>query len=286
MNRFLIYSFILILSISCKYMRKPDDPDCLTLFSGESYCPETFKIYSQNVQDSFKIFISLPVDYEMPDLNFPVVYLLDANVTFDIVNIIMKTFSYSGLQDQAILVGVGYSDPIALDTLRERDLTYPALPEIPGSGGAPEFYSFLDEELIPEINNRYRTIPGENTIAGHSLGGYFVMYSLLYGTQKNNLAFRNYVSGSPDFSYGNNYLINLENELSDSVFSLPARVFLAAGTIEESDSIFLVFCNQFREHDYRACDIQAYLLNGYDHMDALVPTLSKGLRFALDHRAE
>src|SRR5262245_8522155 len=83
-------------------------------------------LYSKSVEDSFSISISLPNEYDASKKNkFPVVYILDANVYFDIFTSIMKSYSEVGLIPPAILVGVGYKDLQTMDSLRYRDYTYP-----------------------------------------------------------------------------------------------------------------------------------------------------------------
>ena len=74
-------------------------------------------LFSENVKDSFSIFVSLPKDYaKKKNQNFPVIYLLDANVYFDIIADAMNE-----IHSKAILVGIGYKDFVMMDSLRNRD---------------------------------------------------------------------------------------------------------------------------------------------------------------------
>ena len=59
------------------------------------------------------------------------------------------------------------------NTQRSRDFTPTHVASGPysaGSGGAAAFLRFMKEELIPQIESRYRTLP-QRTLVGHSLGG-------------------------------------------------------------------------------------------------------------------
>lgn len=91
----------------------------------------TFRMYSKNVSDTFSISINLPNDYnEQTSNKYPVVYLLDANLYFDIVATTLNKYSDVGLAPSVILVGIGYKDFPTMDSLRTRDDTYPtAIPE-------------------------------------------------------------------------------------------------------------------------------------------------------------
>ena len=63
-----------------------------------------------------------------------------------------------------IVVGIGNTD-------RTRDLT-PSRAKVesyPTSGGGDKFLEFIQSELIPEIEKRYRTAP-YRIFAGHSFG--------------------------------------------------------------------------------------------------------------------
>ena len=77
--------------------------------------------------------------------NYPAVYILDANVAFDMISTLMKLVS-NGLDcKQAIYIGVGYKDFMIMDSLRGRDYSYPHKDGIPGSGGGKLFTTFLQE---------------------------------------------------------------------------------------------------------------------------------------------
>ena len=83
------------------------------------------------------------------------------------------------------------------NTQRRRDLTPPT--EVasdraiaPQVGGSAAFRRFIGEELIPEIERRYRTTP-ERSIIGESLAGLFVVETLL----EEPSLFRHYVAFDP-----------------------------------------------------------------------------------------
>src|SRR5688572_21966388 len=81
-------------------------------------------LFSKSVNDTFSIFVNLPADYSPQDkIKYPVVYILDANLYFDIMAVVIKKYAEVGLLSQSILVGIGYKDFQTMDSLRSRDYT-------------------------------------------------------------------------------------------------------------------------------------------------------------------
>ncbi len=140
-------------------------------------------LYSRSVADSFTVSISLPTGYKATQhKKYPVVFLLDGNLYFDIMATTLRKYTEVGLSPDVILVGIGYKDFSTMDSLRTRDDTYPvAIPEyeMSTSGGAPEFLSFIARELVPYIEKHYHTDSSKRVLMGHSLGGYFTTFALL-----------------------------------------------------------------------------------------------------------
>jgi predicted alpha/beta superfamily hydrolase len=85
-----------------------------------------------------------------------------------------------GLIRPVIIVGIP-------NTQRRRDLTGPTRFKedsaiAPKVGGSNAFRRFIAEELIPEIDRRYRTTP-ERSIIGESLAGLFIVETFLLTPQ-------------------------------------------------------------------------------------------------------
>lgn len=157
----------------------------------------------------YRIFVSVPAG-EPPAQGYGVLVVLDANAYFgtaaDTMNL-LRQFPMMPekrkLADAAptLVVGVGYpgDEPINGER-RTWDFVPPArnpasLERLrgPKPGGADAFTTFLVEELRPAIASAYRVNAGRQTLAGHSLGGYYVLHALATQPQ----AFQRYVSLSP-----------------------------------------------------------------------------------------
>ena len=282
MKLLLLIGLLIPLTICCKRheLTRKDKDDLTTFLTMDPVVQTSFNLYSRTVKDTFKIFICLPKKYENSKDTYPAVYVLDANVAFDMISTLMKLVS-NGLDcKQAIYIGIGYKDFMVMDSLRGRDYSYPQRDGIPGSGGGKLFSAFLRNELIPYIDSVYRTKISDNTLIGHSLGGYYVFYNMLSNAVENKPMFKNFVAGSP-FVINDKYLVELEQTLWTKTDSLPAKLFMCSGTIGDVDSMLMVFTEIFKKRNYKGFEFKSIVLKDFDHMDALVPTWSKGLRYIL-----
>lgn len=149
-------------------------------------------LQSDILGESRQIQIALPASYpDYPDQHYPVLYLLDGESNFHYITGLMNRLmrgSYP-IVPEMIVVGI-------INTDRTRDLTPSVVtPESVDvamrgrigtkNGGNSEFFAFMEEELMPEIKNRYR-INDFKIMIGHSFGGITALNHLLNGHQKMN----------------------------------------------------------------------------------------------------
>lgn len=187
------------------------------------------QLYSQEVRDSFSIFVHLPKNYNASaKAKYPVVYLLDGNAYFDLLSEFFEKQN-----TEAILVGVGYKNAWFMDSLRQRDYTFPESKHLSVSGGAASFRQFIIKELIPHIENKYRVNRNKRLLAGHSLGGYFVLYCMEMEQKEKIPHFSDYLAVSPSLDYADYYL--LRNHLWYSEGSSDQTLYLAYGSEEKNE---------------------------------------------------
>jgi predicted alpha/beta superfamily hydrolase len=244
--------------------------------------------------------VSLPNDYnEQQSQKYPVVYLLDANLYFDIVATALNKYSYVGLTPSVILIGVGYKDFPAMDSLRSRDDTYPvAIPEyeMDVSGGADRFLSFLNTELVPRIDQDYRTDTSKRMLMGQSLGGYFTAYAFLQALMGKTNCFDSYIAASPAIHYNNYWLLKQLKEIAVAkAKSDKIDIYITYGGLEDEESEsdpgimkLADLTNQLsaflsvKQAD--AVKYKADVFSNLDHMDTQLPTFIKGLQWALSEK--
>lgn len=140
-------------------------------------------IDSKILGEKSKVFIELPKDY-LTSEKYPIVYVLDGAYNFKFSSEAVKLLYQNERIPPCIVIGI-------TSTNRERDFTpagdsnWQPPREMHAAGGADKFLKYLEEELIPAIDKKYRTQPFR-TIIGHSLGAYWPCMRF----QQNHTSFR------------------------------------------------------------------------------------------------
>lgn len=134
------------------------------------------EIKSVELNEKRLLNIYLPEGYNEKDtLNYPVIYLLDGSADEDFIHIVglvqFNSFEWVNEMPKSIVVGIANTD-------RRRDFTFPTNIEehskdYPTTGGSLKFISFIEKELQPFIEKKYRA-NSSKTIIGQSLGGLLV----------------------------------------------------------------------------------------------------------------
>ena len=140
-----------------------------------------FPFYSHKLQDTISVEIALPDGYDgSPNKAYPSIYLLDANYFFDDepgtlddylirgegMTKIVRTLAANGKIPSSILIGIGYT---------EDQRSKFTLEDVAG------FYKFFIDELIPEIESKYRVSKSGNdrVLFGYSGSAHFSTYAFL-----------------------------------------------------------------------------------------------------------
>ncbi|MCK8481704.1 alpha/beta hydrolase [Psychroserpens algicola] len=157
-------------------------------------------LQSKILNENRPLIVSLPKDYETSNLTYPVLFLLDGSVN----NLIDARLIIHNLRLEIIIVAITNTD-------RDRDMMPISRPSYEVENPKAEnFISFLETELVPYIDKKYRT-NGQKTIRGRSLSGLFVMYAFLSKPE----LFDNYIGNCAGwFADMNTYF----NKLADKSF--------------------------------------------------------------------
>ena len=166
---------------------------------------EKVTIKSNALDEERQMLIYLPAGYDRTATKYHVLYLLDGGYHFFHVSGIVQFLSSQGLIPQMIVVAIRNVD-------RNRDFSPSHVEAIPTSGGAEKFMFFLSDELIPYIDDNFRT-QSYRILVGHSFGGTFATYALL---EKPDL-FDAYIAISPYLQFDNELLVKqAETDLKSS----------------------------------------------------------------------
>jgi len=232
---------------------------------------------SSNTGRDYDIYVQLPANYtEETWKNYPVLYVLDGQWDFKLLDSIYGGLLYDDYIPEIIIIGITYSGPNPdYDVLRAMDYTPVAVNFLPGSGDAPKFHTFLKEELIPFIESTYRADSSNRILMGSSYGGLFTLYALFTEPE----LFTGYVSASPAVPYGSQFIRKQESEYFSKRQDLPVRLFISVGDQEELFEPVKAFAQALTERDYNGLLIQSMIIEGERHAGNKPEAYNRGLRF-------
>lgn len=141
-------------------------------------------IHSKILDENRPILISKPNGYDQSNEKYFVVYVLDGNINMYFTTGIAELLYQAGYP-RLLIVGIP-------STYRTRDLTPSKAEEASSGGGADNFMKFIENELMPYVNNNYRAHE-YSVLVGHSYGGLFATHVL----EKNHDLFDAYVAITP-----------------------------------------------------------------------------------------
>lgn len=190
----------------------------LEIYSQSQIIYEEFE--SNKLNESRRLKIQLPRDYEAnTEKVYPIVIVLDANYLFEPVAGNVDYFSYWEDMPESIVVGIMQGEK------RYDDCNYDSTNFMPDGIGA-DFFEFIGLELIPFIDNNYRT--AKFTIAvGHDFTANFINYFLF----KDPPMFNGYINLSPDLAP------YMDERLPERIPQIQSKIFyyLATGSDDIKD---------------------------------------------------
>jgi predicted alpha/beta superfamily hydrolase len=226
---------------------------------------------------NYDIYVLLPPNYaQNPQKKYPVLYVLDGQWDFKLLDSIYGGLLYDEFVPEMIIVGITYSGEDAdYNALRAMDYTPVRDPFVAGSGDAPKFFAFLKEQLIPFIESEYRADASQRVLMGSSYGGTFTLYALFSEPG----LFSGYVAASPAVPYGGRFAFEQEAEYAASHKDLPVRLFLSVGGIEELRLPVEEFMHILSERNYTGLEMETRIIEGERHAGNKPEAYNRGLRF-------
>ena len=221
---------------------------------------EKVEFRSGILNEDRSINIYLPNGYNADSIQkYPVIYLLDGSIDEDFIHISgivqFASFSWIEMIPESIVVGISNVD-------RKRDFTFPSknsrdLKEFPTTGKSERFINFIEKELQPIIESRYKT-DSNKTLIGQSLGGLLATEILM---KKPDL-FDNYIIVSPSIWWDDKSLLKFTPNSYTSKKSIYIGVGKEGyGMEEDAEALFTklnlikkentdLFFEYYPEHDH------------------------------------
>ncbi len=272
----ILLAFIILFNNSCKSPKEN--------FSSKKYqhietkYTEIKQIVSAEVDDTFYVYIRLPKNYNESNKRFPVLYLLDGDISFNMATSVVRYLQFDKSVPDLIIVAPAYGTMMNDDeqNYRERDYTFSDFKNANESGGGYNYSNFLMTELIPTIDSSYRT-NGKRILNGYSLGGLFVLNTLIESTNK----FQYFIAGSP-------YLENDIQRLTDQVENMTIsqvvkKLFVSVGELEDKKTYhnqIKTLTSQLEKID--GLEIKFVEFNNGTHFTCPSEALTYGLKYIFE----
>ncbi len=167
----------------------PDCPDCGL---------RELRLESRALGEPRLVRIRLPEGYARGAGRYPVVYVLDGDDHLDHTAATAAFLARQGAMPPCIVVAVRNVD-------RARDFTptrAAAAGAYPTAGGAARFLAFLSGELVPAVDQGFRTAPFR-ILSGHSLGGLLALHALATAPE----TFQAYLAASPSAAWDDGLVV-------------------------------------------------------------------------------
>ncbi|WP_432670983.1 alpha/beta hydrolase [Flavobacterium sp. SM2513] len=185
------------------------------------------EIHSKVLSEIRILNIYLPDGYSTNDtITYPVTYLLDGSADEDFIHVVglyqFNNFPWIDRVPKSIVVGIANVD-------RKRDFYFPTTivedkKRNPTSGESAKFISFIENELQPFIEKKFKT-NASKTIIGQSAGGLLATEILIKKPQ----LFNKYIIISPSVWWDNCSILKEKSEIYDDHFKGPIAIYVGVG---------------------------------------------------------
>lgn len=179
---------------------------------------------------AYRIFTAVPKE-AAPKGGYPVIYMVDGNRMLPIAA--RRMAENPALK--AVFVGIGYPTDNQEEIVRLRyfDLTPPTPDDlipvhfnVPKTGGRDAFFDFIDNQVKPEIEKRFKIDEDRQALFGHSLGGLFTLYALFNHTA----SFQSYSAADPSIWWNNRSILKDKDQFIASFKHAPRPIRLLIET--------------------------------------------------------
>ena len=236
------------------------------------------EVKSSIVAQTYELAVSLPAKYdENTTQQYPVVYVMDGQWNFSLVENIAGRLTHDNLIPDAIIVGVTWGgDAPDYVKLRNRDYTPVVIPDFDDSGGADKFLDVLQKELIPYIEKHFRN-SSERVITGSSFGGLIAGYAF---AQKPEL-FNKYIISAGSFrTLSDSFIDEKLSKLTTNQLRDNTRVYLGCGELDQCSVDSTKFAAKLNALKLPNLEVKFQLVELLGHVSVEPVSYTNGLQMA------
>lgn len=219
-------------------------------------------IHSKFTGRDHELVVVLPSSFASnPDKKYPVLYYLDAYWDTPLLASTYGNLVYDNVVPEFIMVGLSYPSTANYDKERRIDYTITAAEE--SSGKADLFLNFIQKEVAPLIETKFRGLATDRVLSGNSLGGLFTVAAAYKAPD----FFSGFVAMSPAASWDKGALFKLDEDYAKQHKSLNGRMFISYGTTEYPSfrDPIIQLQKQLAARQYKGFELMNYAMDGLDH---------------------
>jgi uncharacterized protein len=237
---------------------------------------------SKFVGDRFLIQCYIPEQKAIPTDSLPIVFVLDADMSFGLVYDIVRWMNWGREIPVVAVVGISYGTgqkdwwaKRSRDFSESKDATK-HWGDWPLAGGAANFKSFIEKELFQFLETEYKLKGDSKTIIGLSFGGLFCA-DILFSKPE---LFENYIILGPAFLWNDKEIFKQESKFAENHSTLNANVFTSIGSLDNEDvkTPWIEFTNQVKSRNYKGLTLDTWTVENEDHLSMLPASVTRGLR--------
>jgi predicted alpha/beta superfamily hydrolase len=238
--------------------------------------PQRLEIHSKVLNEDRVVWVRLPSGYEQTKAVYPVLYQTDAPEHVNETGGIIDYLVTHERMPQLILVGIANTDRTRDLTPSHADMKAPdgTVNQFPTSGGADKFLDFIQTELMPEIERRYRTAPYK-IFAGHSFGGLLAVHTLI---SRSNL-FDAYIAISPSLQWDDGKTLHQAQQFFAAQKELKKTLFFSLANEGNTPNPMGTNFDEFRK------TLETHPVKGFEWKSARYPDEDHGSTTFLAHYA-
>lgn len=237
---------------------------------------------SKFVGDRFLIQCYIPEQKSIPTDSLPIVFVLDADMSFGLVYDIVRWLNWGREIPYVAVVGISYGTgqkdwwaKRSRDFSESKDLTK-HWGDWPLAGGAANFKSFIEKELFQFLESEYKLKGYSKTIIGLSFGG-LLCADVLFSKPE---LFDNYIILGPAFLWNDKEIFKQESKFAKNHSTLNANVFTSIGSLDNDDvkTPWTEFVNQVKSRNYKGLTLDTWIVENEDHLSMLPAAVTRGLK--------
>lgn len=215
---------------------------------------------SKVIGEDYTIYIHFPPGYDTTKTSYPVLYMTDGDWNMTVAMNCFRMLRQDYLTSEPLIVGIGYG---SRTNKRNRDLEPAA--------GAPNFIKFIEQEVIPFIQSKYR-VTDQKALYGYSYGGVFTSYVLF----EHPGLFNDIFIGAP----GNGDLTLRADKYFAAHTALKGKIFLGAGSYEPATVSKIEQFKQYMDQKkIPGLEVLTAVAPNAGHGAALAPVMQAGMKF-------